>query len=110
MKRHKPTILFLSWVSAFFSPNAASAVDLAEAHEDEAWAVHGQATLVEQYHPAFKSPYRGHNSLDPGVLGQRISSLLNFLRPHHVVPGTRLPPAVAVGAAGREGDGNSGHS
>ncbi|MDE1986957.1 MAG: carbohydrate porin [Alphaproteobacteria bacterium] len=35
----------------------------------EDWSLHGQATFVEQYHPAFKSPYRGTNSLDPGSRG-----------------------------------------
>lgn len=33
------------------------------------WAVHGQLTLVEQFHPSFTSPYRGANSLDPGNRG-----------------------------------------
>ncbi len=36
---------------------------------DEAWSLHGQATFVWQYHPAFRSPYRGVNSLDPGSRG-----------------------------------------
>lgn len=35
----------------------------------ESWSLHGQATFVEQYHPAFKSAYRGQNSLDPGSRG-----------------------------------------
>ena len=38
-----------------------------EAPED--WSLHGQATFTEQYHPAFASPYRGANSLDPGSRG-----------------------------------------
>lgn len=33
------------------------------------WNLHGQFTLVEQYHPAFSSQYRGANSLDPGGRG-----------------------------------------
>jgi high affinity Mn2+ porin len=36
---------------------------------DETWSLHGQTTLTEQYHPAFTSPYRGTNSLDPGSRG-----------------------------------------
>ena len=32
----------------------------------EDWALHAQSTFVVQYHPAFHSPYRGPNSLDPG--------------------------------------------
>lgn len=35
----------------------------------EQWSVHGQMTFVDQYHPAFKSPFRGANSLDPGSRG-----------------------------------------
>src|SRR5580692_2525420 len=35
----------------------------------EDWSFHGQATVVDQYHPAFKSAYRGANSLDPGSRG-----------------------------------------
>jgi high affinity Mn2+ porin len=35
----------------------------------ESWALHGQATFTDQYHPAFRSPYRGTNSLDPGSRG-----------------------------------------
>jgi high affinity Mn2+ porin len=30
------------------------------------WSVQGQVTHLWQYHPAFHSPYRGANSLDPG--------------------------------------------
>ncbi|MDE2183298.1 MAG: carbohydrate porin [Alphaproteobacteria bacterium] len=37
--------------------------------DTETWSVHGQATFVEQYHPAFRSPYAGPNSLDPGSRG-----------------------------------------
>lgn len=41
----------------------------AAAGEAEDWAIHGQATFIEQYHPAFHSAYRGPNSLDPGSRG-----------------------------------------
>jgi high affinity Mn2+ porin len=34
-----------------------------EAVED--WGLHGQATFVTQYHPGFRSAFRGPNSLDP---------------------------------------------
>ena len=37
--------------------------------QSETWSLHGQATFVEQYHPAFRSPYAGPNSLDPGSRG-----------------------------------------
>ena len=35
----------------------------------EIWAIHAQSTFEEQYHPAFTSPFRGPNSLDPGSRG-----------------------------------------
>ncbi len=34
------------------------------------WAVHGQSTFTEFYQPAFRSPYRGPQSLDPGSRGR----------------------------------------
>ncbi len=34
------------------------------------WAIHGQATLTWQGHPAFPSPYSGANSLDPSANGR----------------------------------------
>jgi high affinity Mn2+ porin len=41
----------------------------------ETWAVHGQATFVEQYHPAFKSDYLGPNSMDPESAGRETVDL-----------------------------------
>ena len=46
-------------------PSSAGAAETS----DEAYSVHGQITVVDQYHPAFRSPYRGANSLDPGSRG-----------------------------------------
>jgi high affinity Mn2+ porin len=40
-----------------------------DAPTPETWAIHGQATFVDQYHPAFRSPYSGPNSLDHGSRG-----------------------------------------
>ena len=45
------------------------------AAETENWSLHGQATLVEQYHPAFKSAYLGPNSMDPGSSGRETVDL-----------------------------------
>ncbi|MDR3508148.1 MAG: carbohydrate porin [Caulobacteraceae bacterium] len=47
------------------------------------WAVHGQATVVEQATIAFPSPYRGANSLDPGTRGRETfdATLYAGLRP-----------------------------
>ncbi len=35
----------------------------------EDWAIHGQATFTDQYHPAFRSPYSGPQSLNSGSRG-----------------------------------------
>lgn len=37
--------------------------------QPEIWSAHVQTTFTAQYHPAFTSPYRGGNSLDPGSRG-----------------------------------------
>jgi high affinity Mn2+ porin len=45
-----------------------SLVDAASAAADEStddWGFHAQSTFVAQYHPGFRSPFRGPNSLDP---------------------------------------------
>jgi high affinity Mn2+ porin len=50
----------------------ASSAVLAQAEppsDPETYSLHGQSTFVLQYHPAFRSPYRGANSLDPGSRG-----------------------------------------
>jgi len=40
------------------------------ARADDDWlSLHGQSTVVVQYHPAFTSPYRGPNSLAPQSVG-----------------------------------------
>ena len=46
------------------------------------WAVHGQITFVDQFHPAFTSPYRGTNSLDPGNRGDETVAATLFLGAH----------------------------
>ena len=50
-----------------FSSRAALAADSGDA--SESWSVRGQVTHLWQYHPGFRSPYRGANSLDPGSRG-----------------------------------------
>lgn len=47
----------------------------ASAAETEDWSFHGQATFVEQYHPAFKSAYLGPNSMDPQSAGRETVDL-----------------------------------
>jgi high affinity Mn2+ porin len=60
------------------APNLALA-----APEAERWALHGQVTAIEQYHPAFRSGYRGPNSLDPGSRGDETvtAALYGGVRP-----------------------------
>ena len=50
----------------------------AAAETQEDWSLHGQMTLVEQYHPAFRSPYQGANSLDPRSKGDETLDLTLF--------------------------------
>jgi len=47
---------------------------MAQDNADENFNLHGQFVFVEQYHPAFRSPYRGANSLDPGSRGDETVS------------------------------------
>jgi high affinity Mn2+ porin len=44
----------------------------------EAWNLHGQFTFVKQYHPSFRSPYQGTNSLLPGSNGEETADLTLF--------------------------------
>ena len=55
----------------------------AEAGGDEAWAVHGQSTLVWQANAAFRSPYSGPNSLYAGAQGRETfdATLYGGVRP-----------------------------
>ncbi len=57
-------------------PALADGTDAAASDED--FSLHAQATFVEQYHPAFHSPYRGTNSLDPGSRGDETFDLTLF--------------------------------
>jgi high affinity Mn2+ porin len=45
---------------------------------DSGYSLHGQFTNVTQFHPAFTSPYRGANSLDPGNRGDETIDLTLF--------------------------------
>jgi high affinity Mn2+ porin len=62
------------------SSQSAPAVDIPA---PETWAIHGQSTFEEQYHPAFRSELRGSNSLDPGSRGDETfdATLYAGLRP-----------------------------
>src|SRR5258706_2681627 len=54
-------------ILCFACSAAFAAADTGTGPED--WALHAQLTHVWQYHPPFRSPYRGRNSLDPGSRG-----------------------------------------
>lgn len=49
------------------------------AQADVDWSLHGQATFVDQYHPAFRSPYQGKNSLNPKSVGDETFDMTAFL-------------------------------
>ena len=54
----------------------AAAQDAAASQE---FAFHIQATSVSQYHPAFTSPYRGAQSLDPGSTGRTTNDVTAYI-------------------------------
>ena len=68
MRRKIVCVFGATAVSMFSVPAVA-------ADQAETWSLHGQATFVEQYHPAFKSAYRGPNSMDPGSRGNETVDL-----------------------------------
>jgi high affinity Mn2+ porin len=57
--------LAVCWLAAAAraDPDATAAAATASDAADKIWAFHVQATDVLQYHPAFRSPYQGTNSL-----------------------------------------------
>jgi high affinity Mn2+ porin len=59
----------------FFSLTLAATASIAGADE-EAWAVHGQFTYVEQETGGFSAPYRGPNSLTPNTGAQTTDATL----------------------------------
>jgi high affinity Mn2+ porin len=62
------------------APAFAWAQDAASAPaKDQTWAIHGQATLVDQGDLAFTSPYRGPNSLSPSSNGRETVDATLFL-------------------------------
>ena len=69
MKRHV-------YAASFVGLLAASPVFAEDA--PETWSLHGQATFVELYQPAFHSPFQGANSLDPVANGRETFDLTLF--------------------------------
>jgi high affinity Mn2+ porin len=60
------------------APPPADTVDPASA-ASQAWAAHGQATVVEQGNLAFPSPFRGPNSLDPAMRGRETADVTLYV-------------------------------
>jgi len=42
--------------------------------EEQGWMLRGQSTFVQQAHPAFRSPYKGENSMQPAAQGRNTTS------------------------------------
>lgn len=51
------------------SASAAASVSQDAPAAPQSWALHGQTTFTEQYHPAFRAPYSGDQSLNRGSRG-----------------------------------------
>jgi high affinity Mn2+ porin len=71
---------------AYTSPSSSSGAEAGDEGQassdraaDEWWSVHGQFTNVTQFHPRFRSPFRGPNSLDPGNRGDETIDATLFL-------------------------------
>ena len=48
--------------------------DLRDDLEADGWLMHGQFTFIDQFHPGFRSPYVGPDSLTPGARGRETIS------------------------------------
>jgi high affinity Mn2+ porin len=68
---------------------SAVAEDGSDAAAPESWALHGQATFVDQANAAFTSPYRGPNSLDPAARGRETTDVTLYA-------GLRLWPGMEL--------------
>ena len=75
----------LSLASPVLAEPTVAAPAVAAAEPDEAFAVHAQFTSLTQYHPGFRSAYRGTNSFDPGNRGSTTNDATLYLgmRPWH---------------------------
>ena len=71
-------IAFAAGILSLSVATSSSAANADGSDSAEDWSLHGQTTFVMQYHPAFRSPYRGTNSLDPGSRGNETFDLTLF--------------------------------
>ena len=71
----------LRTICKVFASLALAACCISPAHADDAFdgSLHAQATVVDQYHPAFRSPYEGPNSLSPKSVGDETFDATLFL-------------------------------
>jgi high affinity Mn2+ porin len=68
--RLPPTFVAIAVVLTQAQPvRAGDATQVDASQQMQNWALYGQATFIEQYHPAFHSSYSGANSLDPASRG-----------------------------------------
>ncbi|HEY3777080.1 MAG TPA: carbohydrate porin [Rhizomicrobium sp.] len=74
-KRGWPKLCLATLGLAVGLPDTSIADDVRNWTMGDTWAIHGQITFVDQFHPAFTSPYRGANSLDPGSRGDETAAL-----------------------------------
>jgi high affinity Mn2+ porin len=79
-RRGSIRIGLLAGASLWAAANSSLAADPAQGSTpDQVWAIHAQATFVEQGHPAFTAPYSGTNSLSPDANGRETFDLTGFL-------------------------------
>lgn len=58
----------------------ADSVNLESAEDNPSpWSIHGQFTFVDQWHPSFRSPYVGDNSLEPGSTSAQTSDVTLYI-------------------------------
>lgn len=58
---------------------ASTASDQAAQATPENWAIHGQSTFTDQFHPAFRSPFEGPQSLSAGNSGRETLDVTLYL-------------------------------
>ena len=70
----------LVWIISLMAGAAGSvrAADAPGATADQVWAVHAQATVVDQGHPAFAAPYAGADSLPNQAQGRETLDITLF--------------------------------
>jgi high affinity Mn2+ porin len=68
-------VLALCHGAALAQTSVQGVTDQDKGGEPQTWAVHAQATFVLQGHTAFRSPYRGPQSLDPAARGNETADV-----------------------------------